>query len=148
MSKHSVEIGVDGSIRVNHHNDDAPELLQALSVGGGASALGAGNNFASMVGDEQPLTAEQQDQQNRAHKEFYAQHQAMQDRQARLNTATKIAQSLVTAGNTQRRNPEYIANKSHEIANALHDKAGDLSRPDFDAILKEIIDRDTPDQEQ
>lgn len=144
MSKHSVEIGVDGSIRVNHHNDDAPELLQALSVGGGASVLGAGNNFA----DEQPLTATQQDQQNRAHKEFYAQHQAMQDRQARLNTATKIAQSLVTAGNTQRRNPEYIANKSHEIANALHDKAGDLSRPDFDAILKQVIAEDTPDQEQ
>lgn len=144
MSKHSVTIGVDGSIRVDHHNDDAPDMLQALSIAGGAQSVGAAptgmSDFDSMLQEGiRPQTDREQAQHAKANSLFLAAHHARQEKLSRLNTATKIAQSMIQHGKTKGRNPDYIGDKAHAIANALHDKANLGEQPDFDAILKQVI---------
>lgn len=155
MSKHSVTIGVDGSIRVDHHNDEAPEALQALSVAGGAQSVGAGlalptsmSDLDEMKNEIHQLDAVKQAQFDKANKVFLAAHGELRDRQSRLDTATKVAQAMIHHGKTRGRNPDYIADKSHAIADALHARAGDLTQPNFDEILRQVIAEDTPAQEQ
>lgn len=124
MSKHSVVIASDGSVRVDHHNADA---LQGLMDAGGANALGAGtlvdltpDNLANQLQQVPEMNPVHRAAEQETHRRVQQQIAEQQKAYAKLQTATKIAAALIQKGQTRRRDPNYIADKSTAVAEALH----------------------------
>lgn len=117
MSKHSVIVASDGSVRVDH----AAEALGALGDLGGATALGAnvpqGGDSTYPVPQLDKL---QQEIERETHKRFAVASHARSRDHARLITATQIATAMIHHGKTRGRDHDYIADKASTIANALH----------------------------
>ena len=128
--RHTVTVDAQGSVSVEHHN--GAEALAALADVGGSAALNStvgemNTNAQAFPHTPMQFTEPEVSEFDKAlHKACSAKHlaHAQEQRQhaAHLETATRIAQSMIQHGKTRRRDPEYIADKAQAIANALHDR--------------------------
>lgn len=132
----TVHVDPAGNVVVKHGADDP--VLDALSdIGPAGATAQASVQFPEPLPEPAHL--------KESNKRFVAACQKQNQAYQRLQTATQIAAALIQKGQTRRRNPDYIADKSADIAAALHARHPDalqqVSWQDInDAVLAEMND--------